>query len=181
MGVIVLVCLGCQGAALSSNSPAQQVESLASEARRLRVQAVGQRLGAAYQEKMIRVSVLDSNEIAAYGWRDGRILLTSGLIDQVNDDELAAAAAHELGHLLDDGIVKPVASLRGCKEDLDAEARADALGVQVLGQQRIAPEAMESMLAKVRDSVPADCAQGIGRRLARLAARRSALAASGRG
>ena len=175
----MFLCVGCQCPGSSCPSSQQHASALTRDARQLRVAAVGRQLAPVCQEKTIRVSIQDTDEVGAYGWRNGNIFLTRGLIDRVNDAELAAAAAHELGHLLGDGVVRPVVSLRGCKDDLDVEARADAIGVEVLEQQGIAAEAMESMLVKVRDFGPPDCAQGIARRIARLAARRTA--ATGRG
>ena len=62
--------------------------------------------------------------VTAYGWRGGNLFLTRGLVDVMDDDELAAAVAHELGHLLGDGHVHSMTSLRGCEQEynLDSES-----------------------------------------------------------
>jgi predicted Zn-dependent protease len=75
--------------------------------------------------------------------------------------------AHELGHLLNDGHLQGVASLRGCCRSPDQEARADARGVEVLRASGLDPAAMTAMLTKVRNLVPDApvCRREIGRRI----------------
>jgi len=115
----------------------------------------------------VHVNVLDSDAVGAYGWPDGNLFVTRGLVDLVSDQELAAAIAHEMGHLLNDGHLHTVVSLRGCCVSPDAEARADSIGVRLLDERGIGRGAMISMLNKVRSSpgVPPSCQQGIGRRI----------------
>ena len=88
-------------------------------------------------------------------------------MDLLNDQELAAAIAHEMGHLLNDGHLHTVVSLRGCCVSPDAEARADSIGVRLLSERGIGRAAMISMLTKVRSSpgVPPSCQQRIGQRI----------------
>jgi Zn-dependent protease with chaperone function len=98
------------------------------------------------------VTVLASDEPAGYSWRDGEIFVTRGLADRLTDPELAAAIAHELGHLLSDGEVRAVCSLSGMGASLDVEARADSLGTDLLRSCAIPPERMMDMLNKVAGS-----------------------------
>ena len=111
--------------------------------------------------------VVDSNTVGAYGWPDGNLFVTRGLVDRLSDRELAAAIAHEMGHLLNDGHLYTVVSLRGCCVSPDAEARADAIGVRLLASRGIGRDAMTSMLNKVRASpdLPPSCGEAIGRRI----------------
>jgi predicted Zn-dependent protease len=69
----------------------------------------------------------------------------------LDDEELAAAVAHELGHLLNDGHLQPVASLKGCERDadLDNESKADVAGMSILASTNIRRSAMITMLQKV--------------------------------
>jgi Zn-dependent protease with chaperone function len=118
-------------------------------------------------EKNTQIHVLDSNTVGAFGWPNGDLFLTRGLMELLNDDEVAAAIAHELGHLFSDGWLRTMVSLRGCCTNPDREQRADAIGARLLEQRGIGRVAMISMLTKVRSSlgVPAFCGQAIGRRL----------------
>jgi Zn-dependent protease with chaperone function len=96
-----------------------------------------------------RYQVSDSPNPGAFAWPDGRILVTRGLIDLLNDDELAAAVAHEIGHLLADGHVAGRFSLHGATGAPNVEARADTLGCQLLAEAGIAPASMAGMLEKL--------------------------------
>lgn len=117
--------------------------------------------------RTVRVHVLDSETIGAYGWPEGDLFVTRGLVDRLSDRELAAAIAHEMGHLLNDGHLHTVVSLRGCCVSPDAEARADAIGVRLLASRGIGCDAMISMLNKVRASpgLSPSCQEGIGHRV----------------
>jgi Zn-dependent protease with chaperone function len=42
-------------------------------------------------------------EVGAWAWADGHIRVSRALVDLLDDNELAAALSHELGHLLDRG------------------------------------------------------------------------------
>lgn len=115
----------------------------------------------------MHVQVLDSDGVCAYGWPNGNLFVTRGLVDLLSDQELAAAIAHEMGHLLNDGHLHTLVSLRGCCVSPDIEARADSIGVRLLAEHAIGREAMISMLNKVRRSsgVPSLCQQRIGQRI----------------
>jgi Zn-dependent protease with chaperone function len=118
-------------------------------------------------DRTVRVHVLGSDSIGAYGWADGNVFITRGLVDLLSDRELAAAIAHEMGHLLNDGHLHTVVSLRGCGVSPDAEARADAIGVRLLAGRGIGRDAMVSMLTKVRSTLGASptCRQRIEQRI----------------
>jgi predicted Zn-dependent protease len=118
-------------------------------------------------ERPIRMSVLDSHTVGAYGWPNGNLFVTRGLVDLLSDCELAAAIAHEMGHLLNDGHLHTVVSLRGCCVSPDAEARADAIGVRLLQESGIDPGTMVSMLSKVQlaSGVSSSCQKAIGLRI----------------
>jgi predicted Zn-dependent protease len=122
-------------------------------AERQRAGAALARLTPALDGRAIRLTVTDSPTVAAYAWPDGRIVLTRALIRLLDDDELAAALAHEVGHLLADGHLRTAAALRGAPPHdapgLDVESRADAAGCGLLTASGCAPGAMSRMLEKV--------------------------------
>ena len=98
------------------------------------------------------VRVLASDVPCAYGWADGSVYVTRGLVELLDERELAAAIAHEVGHLLDGRHLSGgVVSLKGCQSSRDEEVRADAIGVRVLEQAGMADGrgVMVSMLGKV--------------------------------
>jgi Zn-dependent protease with chaperone function len=121
-------------------------------ARQARVDFVAQPLLQQCEGKQIQIRILENDAATAYGWRGGNIFLTRGLVDLMHDDELAAAIAHELGHLLGDGYVRSLTSLRGCdrEQNLDAEHRADLIGAALLRNSSLPPSAMTRMLQKVQ-------------------------------
>ena len=122
-------------------------------------------------ERRVLVAVLDSEEPCAYSWPDGHVYLTDALVDMLDDSELAAAIAHELGHLSGERRRgSPVAALHGKPDLLEAEASADWAGVQLLLRSGLPPSAMASMLAKVAASpaVPPESRVDLVRRAALL-------------
>jgi predicted Zn-dependent protease len=121
--------------------------------------------------KMPQVQVLSSSVACAYSWPNGNIFVTHGLVDLLDDRELAAAISHEMGHLLNDGHLHGVVSLRGCCVSPDIEARADATGVRLLETCGVDRSAMISMLRKVESSaeVPPSCQKRIEWRICLLA------------
>jgi Zn-dependent protease with chaperone function len=104
----------------------------------------------------ITVAVLRSNEPGAFSWHDGSVFATRGLLRVLDDDELAAALAHEVGHILRDrgrGSAGRVLSLRGQSDAAAAaEFEADAAGMSLIKQAGIPNGSMASMLLKVRDA-----------------------------
>ena len=119
----------------------------------------------------IRLSVLDNNSVTAYAWPNGHLYVTHGLVECMNDDELSAAIAHEVGHLLDHGKLQAVRALNSSSTPLDdEEARADLIGCDLLEAQGIATNVMAKMLQKVVDVEDLSPAgrKGLERRIAAL-------------
>ena len=177
IGSIALTVGGC-GVAGHAAWVRQNGGELA-DARQLRVDRLAQRILAQCAGKCIAVRVLDMETIGAYAWPSGHIFISRGLMDCMDDEEVSAALAHELGHLLSDGHLRSVVGLKGGEPngDLDCESRADQLGVQLLVAGHISPEAMTSMLRKVSTfpDISRPCRE---RLLHRIAALRSLLDAS---
>lgn len=96
------------------------------------------------------VRILDTDAVAAFSWRTGEVYITRGLLERADDNQAAAALAHELGHLLADGRLRGVVSLNG--DERDCESRADLIGVRLLAAAGIPAGAMTSMLQIVRDA-----------------------------
>lgn len=101
--------------------------------------------------------------LGAWSWPDGRIRVSRALVDALDDDELRAALAHEIGHLLDAGTVAGgTSALAGgpASSGHDAagiETRADALACGLLRAGGADAAALPRMLRTVAShSTPAD-------------------------
>jgi Zn-dependent protease with chaperone function len=135
--------------------------------------------------RTLTIAVLDTDEVGAFGWRSGNLFVTRGLIDLVadDDDELAAAIAHEAGHLLlaDDRIAR-ASALDGRRQDKgaaatghvaaveDGEMAADAVGRGLLRSSSVPEDALPRLLNKLAQhsgTSPA-CRDHLRRRIARL-------------
>jgi Zn-dependent protease with chaperone function len=150
-----------------------QQGGLVADARQARAQALTQNLRAACQGVPITIHVLNSDNPCAFSWPSGHIFVTCGLMDMLNDDELSAAIAHEMGHLLNDGHLQTISTLQSTCVNPDREARADAAGVALLRARGIPAAAMAHMLQKVKASplVPPPCQIALQRRIVLLALR----------
>jgi predicted Zn-dependent protease len=95
--------------------------------------------------------------------------VTTGLLELLDDEELAAAIAHEMGHL-EAQTGADVQGLDGCRSDLESELVADALGTGILQRSGIPADAMIRMLEKVRSSpgLEITCGEQIGERIEHL-------------
>jgi Zn-dependent protease with chaperone function len=82
----------------------------------------------------IRVRVLASDLAEAFGWRDGSVFVTRGLVAALAPEELAAALAHEIAHVT---------------AQVEAERDADRIGAALLRASGIPVERMAEMLAKL--------------------------------
>ena len=124
------------------------------------------------RQQKLTVQVLDSDVPTAFGWPDGRIYVTRGLLAVLDDEEILAVIAHELGHLLDRGRLDGVMGLQGCRRSLDGEIRADALGAELLRQAGISTTAMPRMLERLcmQDQWTPQCRDLLRRRLESLTA-----------
>jgi predicted Zn-dependent protease len=97
--------------------------------------------------------VLRTDRPAAYSFPGGAIYVSAGLVDLLDDSELAAVVAHEIGHLLADRHVQPLAALAGTgRSGEDVEQRADGIASQLLLRAGHPPSAMASALTKVAGS-----------------------------
>jgi len=140
----LLAVLGCRG--LRPTFPALPLSERDVNALRLhRLDQAVRRLGA----PGIEVALSRRPEPGAWAWPKGPIQVSGALVDLVDDDELAAAIAHELGHLQTDGTWQgPLAALEGAAGP-DVEARADELGCRLLACRGIPPAASVSLLEKL--------------------------------
>jgi Zn-dependent protease with chaperone function len=98
----------------------------------------------------LRVHVLDSRDVGAFAWPQGDIVVTAALVELLDDDELAAALAHEVGHLLEGGHLRSAMRLVGKPAHDETEAAADELGIQLLAQDGRPASAMARMIRKVQ-------------------------------
>ena len=164
--VLPIFVLGCS-TAQSMQSWTKNQGGIVVDARQARVEAVTRKLASRCWGKPITVQVLASDAPCAFSWRTGHVFVTRGLMDSLDDDELAAAVAHELGHLLSDGQLQTVASLRGCSSNQDREAKADAAGIGLLQVCGVPAQSMIRMLQKVKASplVPPACRIALQRRI----------------
>ena len=120
--------------------------------------------------RSLKVTVFDSEDVGAYCWPSGNIELTRGLLELVDDQELIAAIAHEVGHLLADGHLPRHAALAGCESNADAETEADLAARALLKSRGLPEDALVGLLQKVAAhprTTPA-CRERLNRRAARL-------------
>jgi Zn-dependent protease with chaperone function len=142
-----LLLLGAVGAGCRGPAPRSEVAEGLAGARLARVERLGEAL---LPDARIDWGVSPRTTVGAWAWPDGRVRVSRALVDLLDDDELAAALAHELGHLLDRGdLPAPPAALLGGAEGDDPEMRADRIGCRLLAACGRDPDAMARMLAKV--------------------------------
>jgi predicted Zn-dependent protease len=171
--ILAMLTAGCVSAPISAPMwIADHGGVLPGDARQARVNAISQPLITGCTGRKITVQVLANDAVTAYSLWDGHVFVTRGLVDHLDDAELQAAVAHELGHLVSDRHLQPVASLRGCCVDSDREVRADTVGAELLRSQGLSPDAMVSMLQKVEKfgSLPPQCVVAVEHRIAILSA-----------
>lgn len=104
--------------------------------------------GSLPQGARVTVQLAKRDGLGAWAHRGGRIEVTPALVDLLDDDELAAAVAHELGHLLAGGRLGQ-AALAGNAQGERAEERADALGCGLLAASGRPPQALPRMLRRL--------------------------------
>ncbi len=117
-----------------------------------RAARLAQPLIAGCHGQLISIHILANDTLTAFSWPNGELFISEGLANALNDDELSAAIAHELGHLLNGGQLQSVVALNGTSSALDIEERADAIGSALLQSQNLPPPAMITMLQKVRSA-----------------------------
>ncbi len=120
------------------------------------------------QTRAVRVSILNSDAAGAYAWPAGDVFVTRGLVDLLDQQELAAALAHEIGHLIADHALNPPTSLHGSTGGDASELAADATGAALLANQGIKRSFMISMLRKVScsPSISPGCRKSMQERIA---------------
>lgn len=140
LALVAAVGAGCRGP-----SPLPDLDRAVSAERQERVARIGEALlpGAG-----VRWDLSRREEFGAWAWPEGRIAVSPALVDHLDDDALAAALAHELGHLLDGGHLRATPhALDGAGEDV--ERRADRIACCLLARRGVPGEAMARMLATV--------------------------------
>lgn len=169
LGAVVACLTGCAHRA-PRPAPACWVEQFGGREtgeRELRLARVTRAVLPEHLHPRVRTAVLCCSEPAAYSWPSGEIFVTRGLLDLLSDDDhLAAAVAHEAGHLLTEpprhrhrhGIESLRGGAVGGRDavdhdvDLQAECDADLAGVQLLRGAGMNSSSMTDMLCKVRDA-----------------------------
>ncbi len=107
------------------------------------------RLTCATLRQPLQIFVLNTPRLVAYSWPNGRIYLSRALVKALPPTELAAAIAHEMGHLINGGNVHTIRALRGTNAPADVEMAADATGCRVLKAAKISRWNMVHMLRTV--------------------------------
>ena len=162
---VLAALAGCSATRHPAGDGLALVASDAADAVRLeRMRRIGRDLAlATLAPERIDVGLSSREAIGAWSWPDGRIRLSRALLDALDDDELTAAVAHEIGHLLDGGHVTGEAAAlagRGSPTPRDrsgTEARADALACAVLRARGARTDALPRMLRTVASRlVPGD-------------------------
>jgi predicted Zn-dependent protease len=83
--------------------------------------------------------------------------VTRDLADLLDDDELAASLAHEIGHLADGGHLGTApATLAGTSTDDERERGADRTGCRLLASRGRSPAAMPRMLSTLNAALGHD-------------------------
>lgn len=138
---------GCAATRPAGNGTAIDADGL----RAARLERLGQEVTAALDHASA-VSFAPSSRagLGAWSWPDGRIRASRRLVDLLDDDELRAALAHEVGHLVDGGHVAggPLA-LSGARGEAGVEERADLVGCRLLRARGASAEALPRMLRRV--------------------------------
>lgn len=170
LGVLPFLLVGCGAAPHPPAEWVRQQGGLVCDARQRRAEVLLARLADRTIDARLRVYVLSSDDLSAHSWADGSVYLSRGLVDRLSDDEVLAAMAHELGHLLGDGHVRSAVSLRGCaggESCLDEEERADAIGLDLLRARGVPGQAMATMLDKVAlvEDPASPCRRALVRRI----------------
>jgi hypothetical protein len=174
LGVLLIATIG-GGCGPSLGGPVDRWVAaqggFAAEGETLRLRRVAQSLRATTGIPFT-VAVLASPRPGAYAWPDGRVFVTRGLLALLDDSELTAAVAHELGHLQRETPAHPPASVHGHAHDdaLKEECRADTAASALLRASGQDSAAVARMLRKLHASpvLSEDCRRSLALRLRRL-------------
>jgi Zn-dependent protease with chaperone function len=137
-----------------------------------RAQSAFAPLARASEVNGLSVDVLASDQAGAFAWPDGHVFVTRGLTDLItDDDELRAALAHEIGHVIAHAIAPAtVVGIGGGGSGdtgLDDEIRADAAAVNLLAKCGTGPDPMWRVLEILsrRGDLPGDARRQLERRI----------------
>lgn len=166
---LIVLFIGWTGGCATRDEWVGRCGGLAGGAVEERARRVAAPLVKACGDKRVIVRVLDSDAVTAYAWPGGEIYVTRGLLERMDDAEVAAAVAHEIGHLLNDGHLKRPVGLKGCGALEDEEAAADQTGVELLKRCGMEGAAMRRMLEIVARHSGASCRADLFKRLEQLA------------
>ena len=97
-----------------------------------RAETLCKRMASGLIKTAIHVRIVNSAAIGAWSWPDGDIDIATGLMQRLNNGELCAAIAHEMGHLINDHHVITLAALTGQNTALGREAAADRTACHIL-------------------------------------------------
>jgi predicted Zn-dependent protease len=165
---VLAVAACCAGCASPPSAHSRDIAEWAAQqggiecldsARQQRLERVARPLLAAYG-RGVTLHVLASDHACAYAWPGGDVFVTRRLTEILDDNELAAAVAHELGHLMSDPR-KPsaaAATLAPAADD-DQERQADARGAALLKRAGLPAAAMTQMLESVANRGGLDLAE----------------------
>lgn len=97
----------------------------------------------------LRIDVVAERGLGAWAWPSGQLMVSRGLLEAADDDELIAAIAHEAGHLLDGASADGVQGLAGPTLSHDVEMRADSLGCRLLRARGLPTGGMRRVLLRL--------------------------------
>ena len=120
-----------------------------------RMQRIGRRLcvGSNELEGEYRYRLLDSEEVNAFSLPGGRVYITRGLLERLDEDDmLAAVMAHEMAHIVAKDHLKPRCG--NVAEALERETNADKRAVTFLLAAGMSPEAMIHVIRAIEDVLP---------------------------
>jgi Zn-dependent protease with chaperone function len=123
---------------------------LSNASRQERVESQGRRVApqeCSAGKLVFRISRRDG--LGAWAWPSGTVEITPDLVDALDDDELAAALAHEVAHLIGDDIKHRKRAALAESDSEAIERTADRLGCSILADAGLPPDAMVRMLSKV--------------------------------
>lgn len=146
---------GCAAARGPGPDPVAAASDVASAAR---IARLGQGVAAAVGSPIgVRFALSSRDGLGAWSWPDGRVRVSRALVDLLDDDELSAALAHEVGHLVDGGHVGGggPAALSGARDAAGVEVRADVVGCRLLRAHGAPTAALPRMLRRVAAALEA--------------------------
>ncbi len=118
--------------------------------------------------QQLRLEIHRNDDLGAFAWPGGRIAV-SGTLAAGDEALLAAALAHEIGHLLTDGSLCEPHGVESLAGSGDAEVQADAIAQQLLIKAGYGPGALPRLLRRViLDSSSPTLRHALDRRVALL-------------